>query len=801
MVSSKERTRHRLSSTELHTLTEHDSEVSPRDSFVESSRLLEESQQTEPLHSTENLLQRGMVPLETPKRLEVRIDDRPTRPVWKDRRPTLLLPFEPITFQKKTLEPTGKVMTERVEARLGRRLGGGFFGDVWECGEEVIKAARPTGGNTIASRRFWRDANWAVLAGTPFPSQTELVAAQLDYVGGLLIKRAARVYFDNREFSTVEPKGYAWLEDPKNPTFAQILGRIDGRGPRYDQIDHLMLRRAFYNRIVRVDTLLSKRSVLQGFQGITQRVAGRLYGSLAEAPGKGGPVERSSFPFLKPPHEVEDWLEARGEFTNFCWETGFLEHIGQVHEDNPFSLPNIVKRVVLDENGEYHGEDKGIVWIDTCPGIPHTRFLFPFFYFRFHGQIQREVKEQGGTYPTFNKIYTEILKDHIRDNEEKYKEVLGGAGFVELQGYITLYDRLREQYEENRQKGLRALNIIWWQESGKVSEELAGRLERSKLYYLAYFPLNYVPVLNRLLGSKEYREHIQQLVTNSEYRQKVWRNYKETKVKIMRGEGRVGENQEVSEDLTFTINFGLSKLPFRKLHRLLADPEYREAIREDVKNFRQNKAFRFQVIGERVLAHAKEAYEKRQITTEEWDKLRVLGDKEALEEKGEEISKAVKAYVPATGAYLAISTIGNFVQLPSFLLALRTGDIKMFGVAFAPGLIRLGFTALWERLTGVDFKEAKKVVWVPTFGTGLAIPLQMAATLGAEFRPLVNIELRHYLSYLYKFIPWGEENSLLEYRFWRGLIDLPASVAYEAGEMAKRGKEMVERTRQRVIKR
>lgn len=810
MVSSIERIHRRLQPLESHTAIERDLGMPPRDSLAEAPRSLEEPRQTEQLHSAENPLQ-GEIS-HGPPRIEPHLSsiqelNREENEPPKSFFPKLgLLPGEKINLVEETITPDGRVISKATEYLVGERLGGGLHGDVYEVGKDkVIKTSVPTTKILGVPVGLMRKIHWSL---RPFPPQTEKVAAQMECVAGKIISTLASVYFEEKEgkrpFGVVETKGYTWLDTP-NPSFALVIEKVNGRGPRYDTFDRFMLRRTLYNRLVKTDVFLSGHSHLRVFEKPVLQTLETLHEQLIPFSKEGPHIGGSNFPFLKPPHEVEEWKKGQKKWVAFCDKTGLVEHKGQGDGRNPFALPNLVKRVFLDEREGYTGEDGEIVQQDIHPAMLMRRsgFVPPFFFLRFHREIYHEAREEGGTEPVLNRIYTDILRKNIEDHPILYEETLGAERLEELRGYVNVYDALRAEYDRNRQENLRTLNIRWWRQSNKISAEFAARLEDSRALYYCFWPLlTLTRPFGQYLGNKEYQAHIHHLISDPLYRAEFWNQYKEIKAKTWRHEQRLGPEQEIPENLRFFGHFVLSKvMPIKRLHRLIMDSEYREGIKEDFRKFRTDKDFRFQVVGERLLAHAKEAFKKTKLTRDEWERIQIFTSTEALKETSEEIEKGVRAYIPAFAAYLGISFVGNFIQLPSLFLALETGDVKILALAFVPGLTRLAFTIGWERLTKVDFGKAKKICWLPTIGTALGIPSQMMTTLGTEFEYLLNIELRHYIAKATRILPWGGEDSPTEYKAWRGLVDLPTSVAYELGEVGKKGKEAVKRAKKKVFRR
>ncbi|OGD61366.1 hypothetical protein A3I57_03180 [Candidatus Beckwithbacteria bacterium RIFCSPLOWO2_02_FULL_47_23] len=99
--------------------------------------------------------------------------------------------------------------------------GGGFYGKVMLFEKEVIKITEPD-----SWHKLWRHINWGL---SPFPSQSNELAAQLDFLAGRIINRVVPEVTDGRVV-TPDAIGYVDLE---KIGFGQVIERMRGRGARF----------------------------------------------------------------------------------------------------------------------------------------------------------------------------------------------------------------------------------------------------------------------------------------------------------------------------------------------------------------------------------------------------------------------------------------------------------------------------------------------------------------------------------------------------------------------------------------
>lgn len=100
--------------------------------------------------------------------------------------------------------------------------GGGFYGKVMLFENEVIKTSEPD-----SWHKLWRHINWEL---SPFPPQSNKLAAELDFLSGRIINRIVPNLTEGRVI-TPDSIGYT---DLKEIGFAQVIERVHGRGARFD---------------------------------------------------------------------------------------------------------------------------------------------------------------------------------------------------------------------------------------------------------------------------------------------------------------------------------------------------------------------------------------------------------------------------------------------------------------------------------------------------------------------------------------------------------------------------------------
>lgn len=128
-----------------------------------------------------------------------------------------------INFTLHTVSPNGLVTCERKEAEIQRVRDGGFFGRVLIPKDKpfIIKTSVPDPWHDL-----WRRVNWGF---REFPSQMSETQARLDHMSMNLIAGVLPI-LTNGKYYAPRSLGYTYF----NNGFAQVIEKLDGRGPRYD---------------------------------------------------------------------------------------------------------------------------------------------------------------------------------------------------------------------------------------------------------------------------------------------------------------------------------------------------------------------------------------------------------------------------------------------------------------------------------------------------------------------------------------------------------------------------------------
>lgn len=212
--------------------------------------------------------------------------------------------------------------------------------------------------------------------------------------------------------------------------------------------------------------------------------------------------------FDKPDDEFTKFRSIQSELTNIGFSLG-LEHAAQIHPDNPFGLANLW----LDE------KNKGWVWLDTLPAIPHRGWIWPAFYFRFHKDIRHWFYPQTHEL-TFNKIHIDTFLEEIQKSrhlfdEQTYQQVLDNLNL-----YQQLWEEKQSQGETPR--NLRAV-VGAALESGKVVPKVVldlGRGIQTTIQSIFNSKLRRVLVNNLVLAGTK-RAHEEGIIDDEECQQEL----------------------------------------------------------------------------------------------------------------------------------------------------------------------------------------------------------------------------------------------------------------------------------------
>lgn len=149
--------------------------------------------------------------------------------------------------------------------------------------------------------------------------------------------------------------------------------------------------------------------------------------------------------------EVGFIKNVQGQLLETLTEFG-LEQVGQIHPGNPLAFENL-----------WLGNDGRTWMLDTLPAIPHTGFVLPGFWFRFHGDIQRRLKTGE---LTFNRIHTDRFRSALKSRS------LSPELLTILESELDYYDQVSHQMKQAGRQSF----LDGCLESGLITEEQKQRL-------------------------------------------------------------------------------------------------------------------------------------------------------------------------------------------------------------------------------------------------------------------------------------------------------------------------------------
>ncbi|MCJ7739846.1 hypothetical protein MUP32_00830, partial [Candidatus Microgenomates bacterium] len=262
------------------------------------------------------------------------------------------LPGDTLLFPLCTFDGQNRIQVETKSVVIEDIRGGGFFGQVLIPGKEdfVVKTSLPD-----PWHHFWRTVNWDF---RDIPARDDETQTQLTHLAVKLIHDVLPIVSNNRFYSP-DSLGYTRLATG----FAQVVEKLDGRGPRFD---------------------LST-------------------------------------------NEYDRFRQAQSQLRRIAYSLG-LEHVGQIHPDNPFAMANLW----FDE------KNKQFIWLDTIPAIPHKGWIWPFFNYPFHQKIRDhfDMKE-----PTFDRIHTDRFRMTIKQWESNFDP----GQYAKIMANLELYDELQKR--------------------------------------------------------------------------------------------------------------------------------------------------------------------------------------------------------------------------------------------------------------------------------------------------------------------------------------------------------------------
>lgn len=211
-------------------------------------------------------------------------------------------------------------------------------------------------------------------------------------------------------------------------------------------------------------------------------------------------------------------LEENTRFKNvrhMIWNLGValgLEHSAQVHPKNPFGKPNL-----------WTTDGERFIWLDTLPAIPHTGFVFPFFYFDFHKDVNQKI---GMGHPTFNRIHT----DRFRSTIHTEPKLIPTSTLDELDHYLCQYDHAWEIMTQESNDDRKSL-INFAIKNGVISQNEGERISNSDVEYCAFITKMVVsPAINAFIEftqntpigktfyDERFRRNTIRYITNPQFR-------------------------------------------------------------------------------------------------------------------------------------------------------------------------------------------------------------------------------------------------------------------------------------------
>jgi hypothetical protein len=166
--------------------------------------------------------------------------------------------------------------------------------------------------------------------------------------------------------------------------------------------------------------------------------------------------------------ESDLFATTRKSLTNLGESLG-LEHVAQIHPDNPFGKPNI-----------WTTAEGQMIWLDVLPAIRHTGWVWPAFNFKFHRDVREKI---GRGEETFNKIHTDKLRRFLREDA---KSLFKPTEEDELETYLTMYEERLGEYVQEQGRGKRARVIEDAVRRGIISDNKAKEIMQSNLAYASF---------------------------------------------------------------------------------------------------------------------------------------------------------------------------------------------------------------------------------------------------------------------------------------------------------------------------
>lgn len=160
-------------------------------------------------------------------------------------------------------------------------------------------------------------------------------------------------------------------------------------------------------------------------------------------------------------NEFSKFRQAQQAATDLYYKLG-LEHVGQIHTDNPFAMANLWRNEVSDRWESF----------DTLPAIRHTGRVWPMLLpYKFHYLIRRAYYPDKESI-TFDRIHTDKYLNTVEKNRNDFSE----ETLIRIRGNVSLYEELMFQ-KTGRQENVRNYRALAY-----AGEQSAINFGQSILY-------------------------------------------------------------------------------------------------------------------------------------------------------------------------------------------------------------------------------------------------------------------------------------------------------------------------------
>ncbi|GEM_PF-4092098 len=395
-----------------------------------------------------------------------------------------------------------------------------------------------------------------------------------------------------------------------------------------------------------------------------------------------------------------------------------------------------------------------------------------------------------GSVAPYGRINTARLWRFLEDHEDRFVKVIGEEGLAHLWAKIETFEKIQDHLEQAtpdlfnrltrrvvnpfrrlfgreriegspfRFRELQQENIHRWELTGKISGDILEWLKTDPKAYWRFLGIHIgmisltaalvlVPLFCGypvfLAGSVPsallslwylrwyrdpvYQEHLSGLIRNARYRKQAWQNYKNYKIREWLAKERFslewrGGEMNISH---FVLNWVVSKLTPRKLHRFLSDGEYRVLLLSNTwKAITFNREFLNETARKKFIEFLESERVSGHVSEELYARLKRLED-----------NPQMGGYVNLQFLYIAYKPVSYLVRLGLLAGILGTGGADLF--PYLTGwqiglLIWVGPTSLYKfivtpvvgKMYGFRTLETlfmALISAVPVVGSFISIPL------------------------------------------------------------------------------